>query len=141
MAHNVFSIPIFFIVFRETLEAAIIISVLLGLVEQIVHLRSDRSEVTVQQTTSPSPEDDNKKESGDSSTRELGGEDDALRSRSLIRKMRFQECPILPIPRTSLILDTLGRLDLSWVRRWFLHCCRNWRDVYCHLVHQGFEPL
>ena len=32
---TLFSIPIFFIVFRETLEAAIIISVLLGLVEQI----------------------------------------------------------------------------------------------------------
>lgn len=37
MARNVFSVPIFFIVFRETLEAAIIISVLLSLVEQIVH--------------------------------------------------------------------------------------------------------
>ena len=37
MARNLFSVPIFFIVFRETLEAAIIISVLLGLVEQIVH--------------------------------------------------------------------------------------------------------
>ena len=37
MARNVFSVPIFFIVFRETLEAAIIVSVLLGLVERIVH--------------------------------------------------------------------------------------------------------
>ncbi|EIW55590.1 iron permease FTR1 [Trametes versicolor FP-101664 SS1] len=37
MPRNVFSVPIFFIVFRETLEAAIIVSVLLGLVEQIVH--------------------------------------------------------------------------------------------------------
>ncbi|KII91246.1 hypothetical protein PLICRDRAFT_105468 [Plicaturopsis crispa FD-325 SS-3] len=37
MAKNLFSVPIFFIVFRETLEAAIIVSVLLGLVEQIVH--------------------------------------------------------------------------------------------------------
>ena len=37
MGKNVFSVPIFFIVFRETLEAAIIVSVLLGLVEQIVH--------------------------------------------------------------------------------------------------------
>ena len=37
MGKNLFSIPIFFIVFRETLEAAIIVSVLLGLVEQIVH--------------------------------------------------------------------------------------------------------
>ena len=36
MGKSVFSVPIFFIVFRETLEAAIIVSVLLGLVEQIV---------------------------------------------------------------------------------------------------------
>ncbi|KAL5482857.1 FTR1_1 [Sanghuangporus weigelae] len=35
MAGSLFSIPIFFIVFRETLEAVIIVSVLLGLVEQI----------------------------------------------------------------------------------------------------------
>lgn len=34
---NVFSVPIFFIVFRETLEAVIIISVLLGIVEQIAN--------------------------------------------------------------------------------------------------------
>lgn len=37
MARNLFSVPIFFIVFRETLEASIIVAVLLGLVEQIVH--------------------------------------------------------------------------------------------------------
>ncbi|KAG8708718.1 high-affinity iron permease [Ceratobasidium sp. 394] len=36
MAKNVFSVPIFFIVFREALEASIVISVLLSLVEQIV---------------------------------------------------------------------------------------------------------
>jgi high-affinity iron transporter len=39
---NVFSVPIFFIVFRETLEAAIIISVLLGIVEQIANTRLGR---------------------------------------------------------------------------------------------------
>ncbi|KDQ60116.1 hypothetical protein JAAARDRAFT_32490 [Jaapia argillacea MUCL 33604] len=36
MIKELFSVPIFFIVFRETLEAAIIVSVLLGLVKQIV---------------------------------------------------------------------------------------------------------
>ncbi|KAF9644255.1 iron permease FTR1 [Thelephora ganbajun] len=36
---NVFSVPIFFIVFREALETAIIISVLLGVVEQIANTR------------------------------------------------------------------------------------------------------
>ncbi|KAI5116372.1 hypothetical protein M0805_008685 [Coniferiporia weirii] len=35
MGRSLFSVPIFFIVFRETLEAVIIVSVLLGLVEQI----------------------------------------------------------------------------------------------------------
>ncbi|CAE7080306.1 unnamed protein product [Rhizoctonia solani] len=40
MAKNVFSVPIFFILFRESLEASIIIAVLLSLVEQIV-LKSD----------------------------------------------------------------------------------------------------
>ncbi|KAH7105423.1 iron permease FTR1 [Auriculariales sp. MPI-PUGE-AT-0066] len=36
MARNLFSVPIFFIVFRDTLEASVILAVLLGLVEQIV---------------------------------------------------------------------------------------------------------
>ena len=96
MAANFFSVPIFFIVFRETLEAAIIISVLLGLVEQIVYLGSDRSEL---QTTSPFPTEDNdKKESGNG---ELASDNDASQSQRLIRKMRFQECPILSTPRTT----------------------------------------
>jgi high-affinity iron transporter len=95
MAADVFSVPIFFIVFRETLEAAIIISVLLGLVEQIVHLRPDHPDL---QTTSPFPTEDNDKREGDNS--ELASDDDASRSR-LIRKMRFQECPILSTPHTT----------------------------------------
>ncbi|KAH8110264.1 iron permease FTR1 [Phellopilus nigrolimitatus] len=40
MAGSLFSVPIFFIVFRETLEAVIIVSVLLGLVEQIARPES-----------------------------------------------------------------------------------------------------
>ncbi|KAF5336729.1 hypothetical protein D9757_015080 [Collybiopsis confluens] len=42
MAKSLFSVPIFFIAFRETLEAAIIVSVLLGLAEQIVYEDTDR---------------------------------------------------------------------------------------------------
>ncbi|GAA6051076.1 hypothetical protein NBRC10513_000944 [Rhodotorula toruloides] len=38
---NVFSVPIFIITLRETIEAAIIISVLLGLVESLVHEHGD----------------------------------------------------------------------------------------------------
>jgi len=53
MARNLFSVPIFFIVFRETLEAAIIISVLLGLVEQLV--RDDPASKTLEtNSTTPS---------------------------------------------------------------------------------------
>ncbi|EJD54574.1 iron permease FTR1 [Auricularia subglabra TFB-10046 SS5] len=37
MAKDLFSVPIFFIVFRETLEAAIILSVLLGIVDQLIY--------------------------------------------------------------------------------------------------------
>jgi len=111
MAHNVFSVPIFFIVFRETLEAAIIVSVLLGLVEQIVHLGTDRSE---NQTTAPSSAEENdRKEIGYTSTQEGAGDGDRVRSQRLIRKMRFQECFILLVPRVTLSLTILFRSSLD----------------------------
>jgi high-affinity iron transporter len=89
MARNVFSVPIFFIVFRETLEAVIIVSVLLGLVEQIVHTDSGRLQG---ETTSPSSAEvvDQKEKGVDSSQGLSEGEDDSLRKRRLLRKMRFQ---------------------------------------------------
>jgi high-affinity iron transporter len=37
MTKNLFSVPIFFIVFRETIEAAIIVATLLGLAKQIAY--------------------------------------------------------------------------------------------------------
>ena len=88
MARNVFSVPIFFIVFRETLEAVIIVSVLLGLVEQIVHTDSGR----LQEETTPSPagSGDQQGKGVDSSQGLSESEDDALRKRRLLRKMRFQ---------------------------------------------------
>jgi high-affinity iron transporter len=95
MTHNVFSVPIFFIVFRETLEAAIIVSVLLGLVEQIVHLGpgTDSAEQTA---APPSAEENDKNEIGYTSTREAAGDEgeDRVRTQRLIRKMRFQESSI-----------------------------------------------
>jgi high-affinity iron transporter len=39
---NVFSVPVFFVVFRETLESAMIISVLLGIVERIANTQSGK---------------------------------------------------------------------------------------------------
>jgi len=89
MARNVFSVPIFFIVFRETLEAVIIVSVLLGLVEQIVHTDSGRLQG---ETTPPFlAEGGDQKDNGVvSSERVDASEDDSLRKRRLLRKMRFQ---------------------------------------------------
>ncbi|GLB39059.1 putative iron permease FTR1 family protein [Lyophyllum shimeji] len=85
MAKNLFSVPIFFIVFRETLEAAIILSVLLSLVEQIV--RDDKTtSPTVTQTLVT--EDAVSKESSDSAPDpEL---DDQAHRRRLVRKLRIQ---------------------------------------------------
>jgi len=88
MARNLFSVPIFFIIFRETLEAVIIVSVLLGLVEQIVH--SD-SVILQGQNSPPSPPESDKKENSHVESQESSEhDDDSLRKRRLIRKMRFQ---------------------------------------------------
>ena len=77
MAKNLFSIPIFFIVFRETLEAAIIVSVLLGLAEQIVSRDPNFIE---------RPEE-SRIEGGDA---ELVVVDETVQRRRLLRKMRIQ---------------------------------------------------
>jgi high-affinity iron transporter len=57
MAKNLFSVPIFFIVFRETVEAAIIISVLLGLTQQIVNSRVSSTTVTESTTDNQESEE------------------------------------------------------------------------------------
>lgn len=88
MARNVFSVPIFFIVFRETLEAVIIVSVLLGLVEQIVHTDSDHLQG---ESSASSSEGGDQKEQGVVASQGLPeSEDDLLKKRRLIRKMRVQ---------------------------------------------------
>ncbi|CAE6430978.1 Plasma membrane iron permease [Saccharomyces cerevisiae S288c] [Rhizoctonia solani] len=56
MAKNLFSVPIFFILLRESLEASIIVSVLLSLVEQIVVSPTNlRSESTDQLASAGAP--------------------------------------------------------------------------------------
>jgi len=77
MTKNLFSIPIFFIVFRETLEAAIIVSVLLGLAEQIV----SRDPSFVADTQGLAEED---AANGESVV------DDPVQRRRLLRRMRLQ---------------------------------------------------
>ena len=72
MAPNVFSVTVFLLVFRETLEAALIVSILLSLVKQIVY-----------DDTSPSPStNENQLAEGDV--------DDAATKRRLLRKLRLQ---------------------------------------------------
>ncbi|KAG6821108.1 hypothetical protein H0H93_006447 [Arthromyces matolae] len=83
MAKNLFSVPIFFIVFRETLEAAIIISVLLGLVEQIVH--SDKTSST---TASRTLVEDTDSKNAPEATPDP--EDNQAYRRRLIRRLRIQ---------------------------------------------------
>ncbi|KAF5318529.1 hypothetical protein D9619_010858 [Psilocybe cf. subviscida] len=99
MAKNLFSVPIFFIVFRETLEAAIIVSVLLGLAEQIVHNDELRETVdasrTLTGTATVGAGDDrsekSKVDSTDASADDtLSPAEDAVLRRRLIRKLRLQ---------------------------------------------------
>ncbi len=90
MAKDLFSVPIFFIVFRETLEAAIIVSVLLGLVEQIVY------HVPASERGTPPSDDDSSRKSGHGSDGQpqqevlTHEEDPQVARRRLIRKLRIQ---------------------------------------------------
>ena len=95
MARNLFSIPIFFIIFRETLEAAIVVSVLLGLAKQIVH--DDRSNISRTATIVAESESTEEK---DKETPTTQSEDDGPEQRRrLLRKLRIQ-VSIGPHPST-----------------------------------------
>ncbi|KAJ3865426.1 iron permease FTR1 [Lentinula novae-zelandiae] len=85
MTKNLFSVPIFFIAFRETLEAAIIVSVLLGLAEQIVYEDPGRftQERTVTSTTDESKQDNPEQDLAVAA-------DEEVQRRRLIRKLRIQ---------------------------------------------------
>ena len=82
MTKNLFSVPIFFIVFRETIEAAIIIATLLGLAQQIAY----ESKGTTY--TPPSTDNDSNKEQDAAST--IPPAEESLRVRWLARKLRIQ---------------------------------------------------
>ena len=92
MGKSLFSVPIFFIVFRETLEAAIIVSVLLGLAEQIVH-----EDPTSSGTTTLRSQLYEKSSNEGSSPNEASPDlvDDQVQRRRLIRKLRFQVCVLM----------------------------------------------
>ncbi|TFK49375.1 Ftr1 protein [Heliocybe sulcata] len=110
MTKNLFSVPIFFILWREVLEAAIIISVLLGLVEQIVREEPRRlgggSDRPREKEREPSPVNEKRegdavvpelREDGDGSSGSGGSERDAasgeevgMDAKKLVKKLRWQ---------------------------------------------------
>jgi hypothetical protein len=96
MTANLFSIPIFFIAFRECLEASLIIAILLGLVEQIVLHQSSASATTSATITVSNVEDDKYSATGIAQsylTRQREHEEEEpIDNRLLIRKLRIQVC-------------------------------------------------
>ena len=87
---NLFSVPIFFLVFRETLEAAIVISVLLGLAEQIVH------ESVAAAAANPVPHSEKHDGHGDTPDEKneeavaSQNESNPIEEKAFIRKLRIQ---------------------------------------------------
>lgn len=124
MAKNLFSIPIFFIVFRETLEAAIIVSVLLGLAEQIVNRDPNFIESIEEPRTSGDEDVSNSEPIVD----------DAVQRRRLLRKMRIQvknnhdvvQCQHNRVFTCQFYLDFFR----SWSRFFYRSCC--WCRVRSH---------
>ncbi|WWD00894.1 hypothetical protein V866_007832 [Kwoniella sp. B9012] len=82
MGHQYFNVPIFFIVFRETIEAAIIVSVLLSFVEQLMLTgKLGSSETSIDNADNTQGQEQENAHSGD---------DHLERRRKLIRRMRIQ---------------------------------------------------
>jgi hypothetical protein len=126
MAKNLFSVPIFFIVFRETLEAAIIVSVLLGLVEQLVAKEGQETPVATSVAGNEGSDTDSKNGSG-SRTRSASGlvEDDTIQRRRLLRRMRIQ----VGLRGSKSNCYIHRTLDFPWVRHRVAHCSLHWRCV------------
>ncbi|KAH7882383.1 iron permease FTR1 [Phlebopus sp. FC_14] len=94
MSQDLFSVTIFFVVFRETLEAAVIVSVLLGLVEQIFHDDPNRIDATlVEQTRSMATARNNSEttiEAGAPHANAVPEDPVVLPQPRLLRKLRLQ---------------------------------------------------
>lgn len=98
---DVFSVPVFFTVFRETLEAAIVISVLLSIVDKIANAQLGGVSPSA---TPPEPKEKQNIEGGptDAPTSFPSSIDDASsdggQRRNLLRKLRIQVCQRSPSP-------------------------------------------
>ena len=107
-AQNLFSISIFLIVFRETLEAAVIVSVLLGLVEQIVHNDVDLFPTVTERTRSVSTHQNNSE-----TTIQEEEQSDATLKRRLVRKLRVQVCDSHIVLQLKLVDSRTSRFLLA----------------------------
>ncbi|KAG1729694.1 Ftr1 protein [Suillus lakei] len=128
-AQNLFSISIFFIVFRETLEGAVIVSVLLGLVEQIVHRDIDQFQTLTEHSRPVSAHHN------DSETTIQGeGESDATLKRRLVRKLRVQV-----LAGASIGLFIAFALGAAFIAVWFTKAANLWAKA--ELLWEGIFEL
>jgi high-affinity iron transporter len=116
---NVFSVPIFFIVFRETLEAVVIISVLLGIAEQIANTRLSRDSLPLSET-------EKEKENAESeAVPPLPSNDDAFddegERKKLLRKLRMQ----ILIGSAAGLLIALA-IGAAFIAIWFTRASNLW---------------
>ncbi|KAF9788536.1 iron permease FTR1 [Thelephora terrestris] len=126
---NVFSIPVFFVVFRESLESAIIISVLLGIAKRIANTQSGKgSPLATEDVAKP----EKKKQNIESGLPEAppsppscdDASSDQGKRRNLLRKLRLQ----------ILIGSTVGLLaavtiGAAFIAVWFTRTSDLWTNL------------
>ncbi|OAX35605.1 Ftr1 protein [Rhizopogon vinicolor AM-OR11-026] len=122
---NLFSVSIFLIVFRETLEAAIIVSVLLGLVEQIVHDDPNQFSGVTQHIEPVSTHQNNSE-----ATIEAAGQSDMAAKKRLIRKLRIQI-----FAGAGIGLFIACALGAAFIAIWFTEASNLW--VKAELLWEG----
>jgi high-affinity Fe2+/Pb2+ permease len=114
MAKNVFSVPIFIIVFRETLEAAIIVSVLLSLVEQLVTSGTTSSATPSNEATRNSDADS--KDATETPLPTALVEDDSVQRRRLLRRMRIQVNHLMSSSLSGISFTSSPDIPWCWFR-------------------------
>ncbi|KAG0707939.1 iron permease FTR1 [Suillus ampliporus] len=129
MAKNLFSISIFFIVFRETLEGAVIVSVLLGLVEQIVHGDIDQF-MTLAEPPRPASTHQNDSETNVQEEVESG----AALKRRLVRRLRVQI-----FAGAGIGLFIAFALGATFIAIWFTEASNLWAKA--ELLWEGIFEL
>ncbi|KAF8838948.1 iron permease FTR1 [Paxillus ammoniavirescens] len=123
MTQDLFSVTIFFVVFRETLEAAVIVSVLLSLVEQIVQEQPDLAptEQTLTISTPPNNSDAAIQQSATHEHSTARDMEKLILGPHIIRKLRLQV--LLGASVGLVIAVTLGA---AFIAIWFTEATNLW---------------